>query len=55
MGGSEKGYEWQLGEIVNKIEISNPKISFINHINTPANATSNNILSIADSGENKHL
>ena len=54
MGGSEKLCEWRLGSIVNKIEISNPKISLIKYIDTPHNPTSNNILAIADSGENIH-
>ena len=34
MGGSEKGCQWRLGEIFNKIEISKPKISLINYIDT---------------------
>ena len=55
MGGSEKGCEWRLGEIVNKIEISNPKISFIHYIGIPHNPTSTNILAIADSDANIHL
>ena len=55
MGGSEKVCEWRLGAIVNKIEISNPKISLINYINTPPNPTSNNMIAIADSGMNIHL
>ena len=41
--------------IVNKIKISNPYISLINHNDTPPNPTSTNMLTIADSGLNKHL
>ena len=55
MGGSEKGCEWWLGAIVNKIEIGNPKISLINYIDTPPNPTSTEMLSITDSGANIHL
>ena len=55
MGGSEKGCEWRLQAIVNKIKMSNPKISLINDINTPPNHTSNNILEITDLGANIHL
>ena len=55
MGGSEEGYELWLGAIENKIRISNPKISLLNHINTPQNATSTNMLVIADFGDNIHL
>ena len=44
MGGSEKVCEWRLGEIINKIKISNPKISLINCINNPPNHISNNML-----------
>ena len=44
-----------LGEIVNKIEISNPKISIINYIDNPPNSTSYNMLEIVDSGANIHL
>ena len=55
MGGSEKGFEWRLGAIDNKIKISNPKISLINHIDTPPNSTSTNMLAIADSGATIHL
>ena len=40
---------------MNKIEISNPKISLINCIDNPPNTTSNNMLEIADSGVNIHL
>ena len=54
MGGSEKGCEWQFGEIDNTIKISNPQISLINHIDTSTNPTSTSILAIADSGENIH-
>ena len=39
----------------NKIKISNPKISLMNHINTPTNPTSTNMIAIADSGANIHL
>ena len=55
MGGSEKGCEWWLGAIVNKIEISNPKISLIYYIDTPPNSTSDNMLAIADSDANIQL
>ena len=55
MGGSEKGCEWRLGAIDNKIKISNPKISLINHIDAPPNPTSTNMLAIADSGANIHV
>ena len=55
MGGNEKVCEWRIGEIVNKIENSNPKISLINYIDTPPNPTSNNMLEIADSDANIHL
>ena len=55
MEGSEKGCEWRLGAIVNKIEISNPKVSLINDINTPHNPTSANILEIIYSSANVHL
>ena len=55
MGGSEKLCEWRLGSIVNKIEISNPRISFIHYINTPPNPTSTNMVAIAESGVNVHL
>ena len=44
MGGSEKGREWRLGKIVNKIKISNPKISLINNLDTPPNPTSTNMI-----------
>ena len=39
---------------MNKIEISDPKISLINYIYTPPNPPSNNMIEIADSGANKH-
>ena len=39
---------------MNKIEISNPKTTLTNCIDTPPN-TSNNMLAIADSGANIHL
>ena len=55
MGGSEKGCEWRLGAIVNKIEISNRKISLINYIDNPPNPTSTNMLANSDSGANTHL
>ena len=40
---------------MNKIGISNPKISLINFIDNPYNTPSNNMLAIADSGANIHL
>ena len=55
MDGSEKGREWRLGAIDNKIKISNSKISLINLIYTPPNPTSTNMLEISDSGANIHL
>ena len=55
MGGNEKGCEWRLGAIVNKIKIINPKISLINHIYTPPNSTNNNMLAIIDYGPNIHI
>ena len=55
MGGSEKGYAWRLGAIVNKIEIINPKISLINYINNPPNPNNTNMLAIAYSGVNMYL
>ena len=55
MGGIEKGCELRLGSIYNKIKISNPKISLANHIYTPPNSNSTNILSITDYGANIHL
>ena len=55
MRGGEKECEWRLGAIVYKIKISNPKIIFINHINTPSNPTCTNMLAIADSVVNIHL
>ena len=54
-GGSEKGCAWRLGAKGNKIKIINPKISLINHIDTPTNTTSTNMLVIVDSGTNIHL
>ena len=55
MGGSENGCEWRLMAIVNKFEINKPKISLINYIDTPPNPTIPNMLSISESGVNKHL
>ena len=55
MGGSEKGCEWRLGAIFNKIEISNPKIILINYIDTPPNPNITKMLAITDSGTNIHL
>ena len=55
MGVSEKGCEWWLGEIFNKIEIIKPKISLINYIDTPPTPNITNILAITDSGANTHL
>ena len=55
MGESEKGSERRLWAIANKIKSSNPKISLINHIDTPPNPTSTNMVAITDSGENIHL
>ena len=55
MVGSEKGCELRLGTIVNKIEISNPKIILINYIDTPPNPTITNMLEITDSDANIHL
>ena len=55
MCGSENCCELRLGAIVNKIEISNPKISLFNYIYTPPNTNSNNRLAISDSGANIHL
>ena len=43
-----------LGAIINKIEISNPKINLIKYIRNPPNPTSNNMLEITDSGANIH-
>ena len=40
---------------MNKIEISNPKISQIHCIDTPPNPTSNNMLAIVDLGANINL
>ena len=55
MDGIEKGREWWLGAIVDKIEISNPKNSLINYIDDPPNPNSNNILEITESGANIHI
>ena len=55
VGGSEKVCEWRLGVMINKIEISNPKISLIHYIDTPPNPTSTNMLAIAYLGANIHL
>ena len=55
LGGSDKGCEWRLGAEINKVEISNPKISLINCIDTLHNPTSNNILAIVDSGSNINI
>ena len=41
--------------IDNNIKISNPKVSLLNHVDTPPNSTSTNMLAIEDSGENIHL
>ena len=54
MSDSEKELEWRLGAIDNKIVISNPKISLINHIDTQHNRTSTNMLEILESGMNIH-
>ena len=43
------------GAAMNKIEISNPKISLINFIDNPHNSPSDKMLAIADSGANIHL
>ena len=53
--GIEKGCEWKLGAIMNKIKISTPKTSSINNTTTPPNYPSNNTLEIEDSGTNIHL
>ena len=55
LSGIKKGCECRLGAIINKIEISNPKINLIKYIRNPPNPTSNNMLEIADSGANIHL
>ena len=55
MGGSETRCECWLGAISNKLIMSNPKISLINHIDTPHNKTSNNMLIITDYGANIHI
>ena len=49
------GCELKLGAIVNKIEISNPKISLINCIGTPPNYPGNKTLAVTESGANIHL
>ena len=49
MGGNEKGRKWRFGAIDNKI-----KISLLNHIDTPPNPTSTNMLAIEDSSANIH-
>ena len=48
LGRSEKGCKWRLGTEMNKIEISNPKISLINCINILPNPPSNNMLAIKE-------
>ena len=48
LDGNKNGCELQLGAIINKIEISNPKIILINYIGTPPNPPSKNMLKIAD-------
>ena len=53
--GCEKGCEWQLRAIMNKIKISTPKISSINNIRTPPNSTGKYTLAISDSGTNIHI
>ena len=53
--GSEKSCEWRLRDMINEIEISNPKISLINCIETPLNYPIKNTLAIAESGANIHL
>ena len=55
LGGIKKGCEWRLGVIINKVKISNPKISLINCIRTPPIFPSENMLSISDSGVNIYL
>ena len=40
---------------MNKIGISNPKISLMDFIDTPPNPPSNSIIAIVDSGANIHL
>ena len=54
MGGSEKGCELWVGAIDDKIKNSIPKISLTNHIDTPPNPTSTNMLASSDSGVNIH-
>ena len=41
--------------MVNKIEIINPRIIFINYIDTPPDPNSTNMLVVTDSGANIHL
>ena len=41
--------------MINKIEISNPKISLINCIGVPPNYPGNNMLEIEELGANIHL
>ena len=48
---SKKGCKWQLGATMNKLEISNPLINFMD---TPPNPTGNNMLAIPDSGASIH-
>ena len=55
MGGIEKGCEWRLGAIFDKIETGNPEISLINYIDNLPNPTINNMPAITDSGANIHL
>ena len=55
MGDSKKGCEKRLGAIYNIIKMSNPKLSLINHIDTPPNPNSPYMLAIADSDANIHL
>ena len=55
LGGSEKGWEWWLGAIIDKIGINNPKFSLINCIGNQPNSNSKNTLEIKESGANIHL
>ena len=48
---AKKGCKLRLGVIINKIEISKPKIILINCIVNPPNTTCNKMLEIADSSE----
>ena len=43
------------GAVINKIEISNPKISLMKFIGKPPNFSGENTLELADSGANIHL